>query len=148
MFNIQNSFKKVLERNWNKLYIAIDLHETVLKPTYDRNNISTEFYPNAEETLRNLSKLEGIVLIMFTSSSKGDIEKYLSFFEEKRIKFDYVNENPEIPSTDYSDFSSKFYFNILLDDKAGFNGETDWLPFNNEFLVKYFDNESNFNQKR
>lgn len=38
-----------------------------------------------------------------------------------------VNSNPDEKDTKTGDFSKKFYFNILLDDRAGFQPETDWL---------------------
>ena len=47
------------------------------------------------------------------------------------INFDYINENPEINSNKLSDFSKKFYFNIGLDDKCGFDAEQDWLDIYN-----------------
>jgi hypothetical protein len=144
IFNIKNTFKKVLERKWKYIYIAIDLHETILKPTYSEI-LSTEFYPYAEETLKELSKLNGIVLILYTSSTHNDILQYLHFFRERNIYFKYVNCNNDVPSTNYAEFSSKFYFNILLDDKAGFEGENDWIFFKNEFLTLYKINERYFN---
>jgi len=44
----------------------------------------------------------------------------------ENIIFDYVNENPECPSTELADFSRKMYYNFLIDDKSGFDPETDW----------------------
>ena len=57
-----------------------------------------------------------------------DIYKYCG------INFTYINDNPEYIGNDYADFSKKFYYNILLDDKAGFEGETDWLLVKNELI--------------
>jgi hypothetical protein len=42
------------------------------------------------------------------------------------LNFNGINCNPECPSTDLCDFQDKFYFNFLLDDKAGFDGTKDW----------------------
>ena len=43
------------------------------------------------------------------------------------IKFDYLNENPEcLTESHQGDYSKKFYFNLLLDDRAGFDYTTDW----------------------
>jgi hypothetical protein len=42
------------------------------------------------------------------------------------LNFNAINCNPECPSTDLCDFQDKFYFNFLLDDKAGFDGTKDW----------------------
>ena len=46
--------------------------------------------------------------------------------DENEIKIDFINENPLCPNTELCDFSGKFYMDILLEDKAGFVGETDW----------------------
>jgi hypothetical protein len=54
------------------------------------------------------------------------------------LQFHYVNHNPECPSDELCDFSKKFYMNILLDDKAGFDATTDWLEIKNE-LIKLGD---------
>jgi len=44
------------------------------------------------------------------------------------INFDYVNENPEIPTNmeGYGNYDKKPYMNVLFEDKAGFLGEYDW----------------------
>jgi hypothetical protein len=69
-------------------------------------------------------------LILWTSSSEYAIFDYKIVFERNNIKFDYVNCNPEVErqSTDPEtlDLSSKYYFNIGIDDKFGFEPETDW----------------------
>ena len=49
-------------------------------------------------------------------------------FEENGIHFDYVNENPEIATNleGYGNYDKKPYMNVLFEDKAGFDGDTDW----------------------
>ena len=42
------------------------------------------------------------------------------------VKFDYVNSNPEVGATDILDPSEKLYFNVGIDDKFGFEPDTDW----------------------
>ena len=43
------------------------------------------------------------------------------------IEFSYINENPEVAGkTEWGDFDTKMYANVLLDDKAGFDPEEDW----------------------
>lgn len=125
LFNIQNAYNQAKSRNWDRIYWAIDLHNTVLKSTYDNDRISS-FYPLAEEVLKYLSDKDDVVLILFSSTPNKFIDQYLKLFVSKNIFFKYVNSNPEVPNTEYADFSDKFYFNILLDDKAGFEAETDW----------------------
>jgi hypothetical protein len=48
------------------------------------------------------------------------------------IVIDYVNENPECVDTKLATFTDKFYFNVILDDKAGFEGDTDWALVSSE----------------
>lgn len=44
----------------------------------------------------------------------------------EQYSLDDHNENPECGNTDYADFTTKPYFNILLDDKAGMEMNSDW----------------------
>ena len=75
--------------------------------------------------MKYLSKRSDICLILNTCSHPHEIEKYLEFFKARDIHFKYVNENPEVPNNALGCYDDKFYFNILLEDKAGFI-ESDW----------------------
>jgi hypothetical protein len=92
-----------------------------------------EAFPAAIETLKYLSDRPDITLILWTSSWPKEIEFYTKLFQEYGIKFKYVNSNPEVVSRSYGCYDSKFYFALLIDDKAGFNAETDWYVVYNEF---------------
>lgn len=135
MFHVDNAFKKMKERNWDCIYLAIDVHGTILKPTH-KKDVHFEFYTGAEDALKYLSTRDDLKLIIYTSSHKAYIESLIEFFLEHHIYFDFVNENPEVESNVISDFDDKFHFDILLDDKAGFNGDTDWKPLI-EAIEKY-----------
>ena len=50
------------------------------------------------------------------------------------IEFDYINENPECKDTALCSFAQKFFFDILLEDKAGFVGETDWIEIQDALI--------------
>lgn len=127
---ITKAFARAFEikeaRNWDKIYCAVDIHGTIVKPNYSKETLPTEFYKYAKEVLQDLSKRNDVVLILYTCSFPEEIEKYLEFFKEHEINFEYVNSNPEVENNTYGYFNDKFYFNILLEDKAGFDGETDW----------------------
>ena len=58
---IVNCLNNVQERKWERTYWAFDIHGTILKPNYRRDDIATEFYPQAKEVMQRLSKREGIV---------------------------------------------------------------------------------------
>lgn len=122
---IKTQYGVAYKRDWDKLYFAVDIHDTVLAADYKPGSVGGGFFPGALEALRLLSQREEAVLIAFTSSyNHSDM---LDFFRDQGIDFNYVNENPECGNTAHGDFSQKFYFNVLLDDKAGFEPETDWF---------------------
>lgn len=114
-------------KGWKKTYWAFDIHGTLLRPNYQSGQISHEFYPHAKEVMQRLSQRDDIVKILFTSSYREEIRQYRSFFASQGIHFNYFNENPEVADGAYGYYQDKFYFNVLFDDKAGFDGDTDWV---------------------
>jgi hypothetical protein len=114
------------ERKWTKTYWAFDIHDTILKPNYSHLEIPTEFFTGSKETLQLISSIQEIVMILYTSSTPEDVREYLHFFRSHHILFDYANENPEVHSASYGCYDVKPYFNVLFDDKAGFDQKTDW----------------------
>lgn len=137
---IHNAFKKAKERDWTEIYFAIDIHDTILDGNYKHNETSTTFFPYAEETLQVLTQRKDVKLILFSCSHLHQIEQYIKLFEEKGIHFDYINENPEVQTNHngYGNYDKKFYFNVLIDDKAGFNPITEW-----ETIYWYFSSQDN-----
>jgi len=123
-----NHFNSIRDRGWDKTYWGIDLHSTVIIPNYVSGNIPKDFYPLAKECMQMLSNRPDVCLIMWTCSHPHEVEQYITFFEENDIRFDHINGNPEV-ITDYGGYGyyeQKPYMNVLLDDKAGFDPETDW----------------------
>ncbi len=133
----ERCLQQARERKWAKTYWAFDIHGTILKPNFRRDSISTEFYPGAKEVMQLLCKRNDIVRILFTCSYPNEIEQYIAFFKTHGIHFDYVNQNPEVVDGGYGYYQNKFYSNVLMDDKAGFDGETDWLAIK-EIISKHF----------
>jgi hypothetical protein len=126
--SIKSAFRRANEKNWPTVYFAIDIHDTIVKGNYNADEIPTEFFPDAEKTLQTLTKRQDIKLILYTCSHPNEIEQYQEFFKSKGIIFDYVNCNPEVTTEigGYGNYDNKFYFNVLLDDKAGFDALNDW----------------------
>ena len=124
-----SAFKRAKEKYWDYIYILIDVHGTIFKPSY-LNEEKYEFYPYAKEVLQLLSKDPNIKLILWTSSTNQAALDYGVVFNKNKIYFDYLNCNPEVEQqpTDPEtlDLSSKYYFNVGIDDKFGFEPETDW----------------------
>jgi len=146
---IKKCFKTMDRKGWDEVYWAFDLHETIVYPEYDCDGIPTTFYPLAKSTLQQISKRKDIKMIMYTCSHPTEQKKYLEFFESQNIHFDYVNDNPLVKTGDdsYGYYDQKFYMNVLLEDKSGFNADKDWLEVKNALetnWLKKFDNWFNF----
>lgn len=123
---IKRATEKAKERGWDTITIAVDWHDTICQSTYTVG-AALDFYEGALMALRKLSAQKHIKLILFTSSYDSAIQEFLRRCEEYEIFFDYVNCNPDVPNTKYGDFSKKFYYDILVDDKAGFDPLTEWV---------------------
>jgi hypothetical protein len=136
---IQKAFAQARQKGWDKTFWAFDVHETIVKPNWSETTLPTEFYPLAKEALQVISKRKDITCILFTCSHPSEIEKYLAYFESHHIQFSYVNENPEVINKKYGNYSKKPYFNVLFEDKAGFDPYTDWDLVLQE-LKKYPEN--------
>ncbi len=138
-----NALERCLEsakrKKWDKIYIAIDIHDTIVHGNYNANELPTEFIANSKEVLQYLSKREDIILLLYTCSHPTEIVKYIDFFNSNDIKFKHSNINPDIPNNALGCYDLKPYFNILLEDKAGFNAETDWA------ILCAFIKQHNFN---
>ena len=120
---IESTLNQKSVRGWDKLYWSIDLHDSVITGKYNKFNQGSEVYPYAKETLDFLYKSDIHKTVLWTSSYPESAFNVCSRFG---LNFHYFNENPECPSGDLCDFSKKFYFNFLIDDKSGFDAHKDW----------------------
>ena len=68
------AFKKKDERGWEKIYVVVDMHDTIIKADY--NNTSFTFFPYAQETLSLMSKRDDIVLILWSSTHDKQMLDY------------------------------------------------------------------------
>ena len=118
---------KVLNDGY-KMYWFFDIHSTILKPNYQYGNTPDEFYPMAKETLQLISRIPEIVMFLYTCSHPHEIDEYLNLFVSNNIHFNYVNENPEVVTQNngYGNYDKKPYMNVLFEDKAGFDPQTEW----------------------
>ena len=122
---IKKTFDKMMQRKWNRIYWAVDVHETILEGNY--HDDLPKFLPYAKEALQMISDRSDSCLILYSCLHFKDTLRYRALFEENGIFFEYVNANPEVQNTELANFSGKFYFNILIEDKAGFEPERDWI---------------------
>lgn len=131
-----NALRKATLRRFDVLYFAVDLHDTVFKANYE--NGGYEFYnEDAKNALQLISSSPYHVLILWSSAIDSEKEKIVKFLEQYNIRVDFFNENPMEKNTEYADFSQKFYFSVLIDDKAGFDPDYDWYELSREIEKQF-----------
>ena len=122
---INAAMNRKAERNWEKIYVLVDIHDTIVHACYE--NVETfRYFSAAREALQLMTSRDDICLILWSSTHKDKLDLYQAHFAADGIRFDYVNANPEVTSTPLSDFKAKLYYNVGIDDKFGFEPETDW----------------------
>lgn len=126
VFNIARSFEMKKKLGWTKLYIAIDLHDVLIIGKHNKFNDGRELCPNALRVMRWIKNRPDINWILFTCSHKEPTADIIKWLDRYGIAPDWTNENPECKNGHLCDFSKKFYFDILLDDKSGFEPMSDW----------------------
>lgn len=121
------AFEKRVKRGYDTTYWAIDIHDTIVPSTYTYpNNYDLTLYPYMIKAMKLLSSMQDQRLILWSCTTQEKIQELLQALIKHDIYISYFNENPECRSNDISCFDKKFYFDILLDDKAGFDPEYDW----------------------
>ena len=123
--SFDGAFKRMKDRNWEKIYVLVDIHDTVFEACYHEKE-EYKWYPFAKEALEIMSHAQQISLILWTSTYENVINDYVEYFKTNGIRFDYINRNTETENTSLSCFDEKTYFNVGIDDKFGFEAETDW----------------------
>lgn len=131
-----SAFEKKEKRGWEHIYVFVDIHETVFYPDYENSNIF-RYYKDAKKALKMLSKREDVILGLYTCSYAEQIGKYIDKFEKDGIIFGLINENLLEENTEYACFNKKPYFNVLLEDKAGFDPDVEWYR-----IFKYFQKKA------
>jgi hypothetical protein len=137
LYNIKNTWKEAKERGWNRTYWFVDFHNTIAVADYGDPEKKRQFFPYAKEVLHFLTKQDDVCLVLWTCSHRDDINEMIEFLEENDIKFDYINENPECVSDKRVNLTQKPYYNVMLDDRAGFDPE-DWEIIG-AFLEDHYD---------
>lgn len=134
VFNLERAFRLKRETGWPFLYIAVDLHGVIIEGKFNRFNEGANLYPGAAEVLGYWTNRSDVKLILWTSSHADAIADIRNRLVEVNVAFDFVNENPDCANTSLCDFSRKWYADVMLDDKAGFAGETDWALIKAELV--------------
>ena len=122
--NIKQTFADYKTKGWDRIYVLVDVHNTI---TPAGQHDSFEFInPVCKEVLQWFSKRPEIKLILWTSSYPEETDRLTHWLLDNRIFVSYINANPEAKDTERAYFGEKFYYNIVIDDRAGFEPCSDW----------------------
>ena len=122
---ISRAFAYNTKRNYPFMYIAIDLHGVCFDSTYSQGDYAF-INSDCKKAMQILSNRKDVKIILWSSCYKEEQTDIIKFFSDNGIEVNYFNENPECENTVSGCFDQKFYFSILLDDKAGFDPNEDW----------------------
>ena len=122
---IVKAYKQLQERSWDKIYWAIDLHDTCIKSNYKSGEYEW-VNEDVVECLKYIQSLKESKIIIWSSAYPSEMHSVSEFFDESGIIPNFFNQNPYVKNTETGCFNDKFYFSILIDDKAGFDPDTDW----------------------
>lgn len=129
---IERAYAVMQQRNWDTVYWAIDLHGVCFRSTYEQGGYKF-VNDDAVRALQKISSKKESKIILWSSCHLSEQPQIVKYFQENGIRVHYFNENPEVKNTHTGDFTHKFYFSILLDDKAGFDPDSDWAA-----ILAYF----------
>ncbi len=121
----EKAFLRKQEKGWEKIYVIVDIHDTILRACYDKAEVY-DYFPYAKEALQIMSYRDDICLILWSGSPIEVLKTYQARFAADNIHFEYLNENPEVENTPFQNFDKKLYFNVGIDDRFGFDPDTDW----------------------
>lgn len=121
---LRKAFEQMESKKWDKIYILVDLHGTVIKCHEDDE---PSFYDKAIPVLKEMSSRPDICLIAWTGAHDVILLRTLDrLWNRWGINVNYVNKNPEVQSSEhYNAESGKLYFNVCIDDRCGFS-QRDW----------------------
>lgn len=135
---IRRAYETARSRNWDKIYWAIDLHETCIRSEYGQGSYKW-LHDGVIHALRKIASRPETIIILWSSVHAEEEQAIINFFAQEGIRVSYFNHNPEVRNTAYGNFETKFYFNVLLDDKAGFDYNTDWYAIHDLFDMADFE---------
>mgnify|MGYP006916068281 CR=1 FL=1 len=63
------AFNRKIEKNWEKNYVVVDIHDTILRASYE-NEETYDYFPYSREALQLMTNREDICLIGSSTSSR------------------------------------------------------------------------------
>ena len=82
---IHNAIKKAKQRGWETIYIAVDIHDTIVEGNYQTNNIPTTFYPYAKHIHNCIRCWNGEGKLKIPEGYLGGKDKWLNIFQQELL---------------------------------------------------------------
>ena len=130
--NLKKTFADYKTKGWDRIFVLVDVHATII-PSGAHDNF-TFINEACKEVLQWWSKREEVRLILWTSSYPAETDRLKKWLAGHGIFIYYINQNPEAKDTPRASFASKMYYNIVIDDRAGFEPETDWAEMKRQLI--------------
>ena len=143
---ITRAYEVMHLRNWDTIYWAVDLHGVCMKSNYEEG-VHEFISQDAVDTLRLISSLPESKIILWSSAYDDQKPAIIEAFAREKIEIFDFNQNLEAADTKTGCFQEKFYFSILLDDKAGFEPETDWAVVHATMIRMILENKTLYNKE-
>ena len=67
----QSAYQKKVERGWDRIYVLVDIHDTIFHSCYYEAE-EYNYYAGAREALRLLSNRNDVILIVWSSTLRGE----------------------------------------------------------------------------
>ena len=122
---IERAYRTMEERGWDTIYWAVDLHGVCLKSNYEQGGYTWHNFW-AKKVMKLISDKPENHIILWSSVHDDEKRAIVDFFWREGIVVQGFNSNIYEKNTKVSCFDEKFYFSVLLDDKAGFDPDVDW----------------------
>ena len=118
------AFYRAKENNWDYIVVLIDIHDTIFKATYSKEE-NYEYIGKAKDALQVMSARKDIKIILWSSTFSK--VQYILQLDKDNIIIDAFNRNIDgIENTEIACFDEKPYFNVGIDNAFGFDPERDW----------------------
>jgi hypothetical protein len=134
---VKRAYGVMEQRGWDTVYWAVDLHGVCLESNYKQGGYQW-INQTAKETLQLISMLPESKIILWSSVHANEQYDIIKFFRDADIAVFDFNQNRFEKSNHCSNFDEKFYFSVLLDDKAGFDPKTDWAEINTYLTLQAY----------
>ena len=141
---VKNAYDKHSEK-YPHIFWKIDLHGVCLRSSYQSGEyewINDQVVP----ALKEIMKCPHSKIILWSSCYDHEQQKIIEFFNKSGVRVDFFNENPMFANTEYGCFDQKFYFSILIDDKAGFDPDTEWKMIHDFLVDKNKDDDADLKE--